>query len=154
MSVSSTTAFNLGTNVTDTIQQLLGNTPTHAFLPDYIRGLPQRLQRDDIDYLAAKGALTIPDVNLRNELLKAYIHYVHPYMPLLDLDEFLQTVARNDGLHRMSLLLFQAVMFAGTAFVAVEHLRNAGYASRKVARKVFFQRARVCALSSPGSHRR
>jgi hypothetical protein len=146
MSIGSTPAFNLDHNVTDTIQQLLGNHPTRGFLPDYIRGLPQRLQRDDIDYLAAKGALTIPDVDLRNELLKAYVHYVHPYMPLLDLDDFLQTIARNDGIHRMSLLLFQAAMFAGTAFVGIEHLRHAGYANRKVARKVFFQRARVCVL--------
>jgi hypothetical protein len=122
----------------------LGTPPACGFLPDYIRGLPPRLQHEDIDYLAAKGALTLPDVELRNELLKSYIHYVHPYMPLLDLDEFLQTIARNDGIHRMSLLLFQAVMFAGTAFVDMEHLRNAGYPNRKLARKVFFQRARVC----------
>jgi len=63
-------------------------TLTRGYLPDYIRGLPQRLQHEDIDYLAAKRALTIPDVELRNQLLKSYIHYVHPYMPLLDLDEF------------------------------------------------------------------
>ncbi|KAH8690839.1 putative C6 transcription factor [Talaromyces proteolyticus] len=135
--------FNLGSNVTDAIQQLLGSPRSRSVLPDYIRGLPQRLQRDDVEYLSAKGALTIPDTTLRNELLKAYIHYVHPYMPLLDLEEFLQVIARNDGIHRMSLLLFQAVMFAGTAFVDNEHLVNAGYSSRKVARKVFFQRARL-----------
>jgi hypothetical protein len=140
--------FGLSPNCVDTIQQLLdpgfGRPRPRGFLPDFIRGLPQRLQADDIDYLATKGALTIPDVELRNELLKSYIHYVHPYMPLLDLEEFLQTVARNDGIHRMSLLLFQAVMFAGTAFVHIKHLRAAGYQNRKSARKVFFQRARVC----------
>ena len=142
--------FGLNTNCVDTIQQLLdpgfGKGRSRGFLPDFIRGLPQRLQSDDIDYLATKGALTVPDVELRNELLKSYIHYVHPYMPLLDLEEFLQTIARNDGIHRMSLLLFQAVMFAGTAFVDMKHLRAAGYPNRKAARKVFFQRARVCMM--------
>lgn len=133
----------IGSNVTDAIQQLLGSPRPRSFLPEYIRGLPQRLQRDDVEYLVTKGALTIPDTTLRNELLKAYIYYVHPYMPLLDLEEFLQVIARNDGVHQMSLLLFQAVMFAGTAFVDVEHLLNAGYSSRKIARKIFFQRARV-----------
>ncbi|KAL2012772.1 hypothetical protein VTN00DRAFT_297 [Thermoascus crustaceus] len=135
-------------NVTSSIQQLLdpsfaASRAPRGFLPDYIRGLPQRLQPEDIDYLAAKGALTIPDLGLRNELLKSYIHYVHTYMPLLDLEEFLQTIARNDGIHRMSLLLFQAVMFAGTAFIDLKHLRAAGYQTRKAARKVFFQRARL-----------
>ncbi|KAJ5199619.1 hypothetical protein N7472_004823 [Penicillium cf. griseofulvum] len=135
-------------NVTSQIQQLLdpnfGNTRSASgFLPDYIRGLPARLQKEDIDYLAVKGALTIPDVPLRNELLKSYIHYVHTYMPLLDLEEFLQNISQNDGIHRISLLLFQAVMFAGVAFIDMKHLQAAGYQTRKVARKVFFQRARL-----------
>lgn len=135
-------------NATLQIQQLLdpsfGNNRTASgFLPDYIRGLPARLQKEDIDYLAAKGALSIPDVSLRNELLKAYVHYVHTYMPLLDLEEFLQTVVQNDGIHRISLLLFQAVMFAGMAFVDIKHLKAAGYQTRKAARKIFFQRARL-----------
>ena len=135
-------------HVTSQIQQLLD--PSFAspssgavVLPDYIRGLPARLQKEDIDYLAMKGALTIPDVTLRNELLKSYIHYVHTYMPLLDLEDFLQTIVQNDGINRMSLLLFQAVMFAGTAFIDLKHLHAAGYSSRKAARKAFFQRARL-----------
>ncbi|OJJ46303.1 hypothetical protein ASPZODRAFT_133335 [Penicilliopsis zonata CBS 506.65] len=132
-------------NMTAQIRQLLepSFSPASGFLPDYIRGLPPRLQKEDIDYLATKGALTVPDLTLRNELLKSYIHYVHTYMPLLDLEEFLQTIARNDGIHRMSLLLFQAVMFAGTAFIDLKHLLAAGYPNRKAARKVFFQRARL-----------
>jgi hypothetical protein len=134
-------------NVTSQIQQLLdpnfGNARANSFLPDYIRGLPARLLKEDIDYLAVKGALTIPDATLRNELLKSYIHYVHTYMPLLDLEEFLQTIAQNDGIHRISLLLFQAVMFAGVAFIDMKHLQAAGYQTRKAARKVFFQRARL-----------
>lgn len=135
-------------NVTNEIQQLLnpsfGAPPSSAvFLPDYIRGLPSRLQKEDIDYLSMKGALTVPDVGLRNELIKSYIHYVHTYMPLLDLEDFLQTISMNDGIHRMSLLLFQAVMFAGTAFVDIKHLQAAGYPNRKVARKIFFQRTRL-----------
>ncbi|RHZ47985.1 putative C6 transcription factor (Ctf1B) [Aspergillus thermomutatus] len=135
-------------HVTSQIQQLLDPSFSNArsggvLLPDYIRGLPSRLQKEDIEYLSMKGALTVPDVGLRNELLKAYIHYVHTYMPLLDLEEFLQTIVQNDGIHRMSLLLFQAVMFAGTAFIDLKHLHAAGYPSRKAARKVFFQRARL-----------
>ena len=113
-------------------------------LPEYIRPLPAKFQDDDIDFLHAKGALTIPNVDLRNELLKSYVQYVHNYMPLLDLDEFLGIVLRNDASQRLSLLLFQAVMFAGTAFIDFKHLRATGFETRKAARKAFFQRARVC----------
>ncbi|PWY71472.1 putative C6 transcription factor [Aspergillus heteromorphus CBS 117.55] len=135
-------------HVTSQIQQLLDPSFASArsggvSLPDYIRGLPPRLQKEDIDYLSMKGALTVPDVGLRNELLKSYLHYVHTYMPLLDLEDFLQTIVQNDGTRRMSLLLFQAVMFAGTAFIDLKHLHAAGYPTRKAARKAFFQRARL-----------
>lgn len=113
-------------------------------LPDYIQPLPCKFLTEDIDYLERKGALTIPSDSLRNELLKSYIQYVHTYMPLLDLDDFLRVIMRNDASRRLSLLLFQAVMFAGTAFVDIKHLQAAGFGSRKAARKAFFQKARVC----------
>ncbi|KAK2865033.1 hypothetical protein FQN49_003979 [Arthroderma sp. PD_2] len=112
-------------------------------LPDYIQPLPCKFQTDDIDYLERKGALTIPSDSLRNELLKSYIRYVHTYMPLLELDDFLRVIVRNDASRRLSLLLFQAVMFAGTAFIDVKHLKAAGFESRKAARKAFFQKARL-----------
>ncbi|KAK2770707.1 hypothetical protein FQN53_005375 [Emmonsiellopsis sp. PD_33] len=144
--------FNCG--LTSTVQQLLGTdigqpvSPQlpqrpKGWLPDFIRPLPAKFQSDDIAYLEAKGALTIPYPELRNELLKSYVQYVHPYMPLLELDAFLRTIVRNDSSRRMSLLLFQAVMFAGTAFISMKHLNAAGYESRKDARKAFFQRARL-----------
>ena len=98
---------------------------------------------DDIEFLQRKGALTVPDTRLRNELLRSYVQYVHPYMPLLDLKEFLHPIEKNDGNSPVSLLLFQAVMFAATAYVDMRFLQAQGFNNRKAARKVFFQRARV-----------
>ncbi|KAH0536119.1 hypothetical protein FGG08_006985 [Glutinoglossum americanum] len=113
-------------------------------LPDYIKPLPVRIAPDDVEYLAKKGALTVPEVGLRNELLRSYLEYVHPYMPLLELHNFLNIVERGNGsTGKLSLLLFQAVMFAGTAFVDMKHLGDAGYTSRKAARKAFFQKTRL-----------
>ena len=112
-------------------------------LPSYIRALPPRVMAEDIEYLQRKGALTVPDTRLRNELLRSYVQYVHPYMPLLDLKDFLQPIERNDGNSPISLLLFQAVMFAATAYVDMRFLHAQGFESRKAARKVLFQRARV-----------
>ncbi len=103
---------------------------------------------DDIQYLWKKGALTIPDVAFRNALLQAYVEYVYPYMPLIELHDFLRIVDRNDGeTGKISLVLFQAVMFAGTAFVDKAYLTAAGYSTRKAARKAFYQKARVSSLT-------
>lgn len=115
-----------------------------TLLPPYLKPLPKRMTSDDISYLYKKGALTTPDISFRNELLRSYIEHVHPYMPLLDLHEFLRIIDQGDGINgKASLIVFQAVMFAGAAFVDMVHLSNAGYSTRKAARKSFYQKARV-----------
>jgi hypothetical protein len=85
---------------------------------------------------------------------------VHPNIPLLDLEEFLSAVKygheafdgqqgrgveRENALKKqIPLLLFQAVMFAGVSFVPLRSLKDAGYATRDVAKRVFFSRVRLC----------
>lgn len=116
-------------------------------LPGYLKALPQRMTSVDIDYLFAKGALSLPSHPVRNALLRSYIEYVHPYMPLIEVHEVLRVIEDGTGAAgRISLLLFHAIMFAGTAFVDMDYLRSAGYTNRKAARKAFFQKARVCAV--------
>ncbi|KAJ4248462.1 hypothetical protein NW762_012799 [Fusarium torreyae] len=111
-------------------------------LPVFIRPLPPRITPCDLEYLANKDALNIPDDALRNELLRAYAEIVHPFMPAVDLHAFLDSVLEPRP-QSVSLLLFQAVMFASIAFVDVGLLQSKGYSSRKVARKVFFNRVRL-----------
>ncbi|KAK8192045.1 fungal-specific transcription factor domain-containing protein [Phyllosticta paracitricarpa] len=115
-----------------------------AGLPLYIKPLPPRIGPDEIAYLEKKGALTIPHPELRTELLRAYVEFVHPFMPLLDLHDFLIAADASDGSNgKISLILFQAVMFAGSAFADMSFLRKAGYSNRKEARKDFFQKTRL-----------
>ncbi|KAJ5465297.1 uncharacterized protein N7458_000983 [Penicillium daleae] len=113
-----------------------------AKLPGFVRKPSSRLQVEDVDYLALTGALTVPDTELRNELLKAYVHYVHPSMPILDISVLIQSIVLENGMRPLSLLLFQAMMFAAMVYIDFEHPRVAGYANRKVARETFFMRAR------------
>lgn len=127
--------------------------PLSPEIPYFIKPLPPRIGPDEIQYLAKKKVLTVPGPGLRNELLKAYIEFVHPYMPVLDLYDFVKIVNSGNGqFGRISLILYQAVMFAGSAFIDMSHLYNAGYSSRKHARRDFFQRTRVrkvhCLLES------
>lgn len=117
---------------------------TLAKLPLFIKPLPAKIGPDEVSYLEKKGALNLPKSTLRSEIFRAYVEFVHPYMPLLDLHNFLMIVDHPDGSRgRVSLILFQAAMFAGSAFVDMQYLRAAGYATRKEARKDFFQKTRV-----------
>ncbi|KAJ5661522.1 fungal-specific transcription factor domain-containing protein [Penicillium maclennaniae] len=112
-------------------------------LPVYIKPLATHILADDIDYLAKKDALSIPDDDLRNELLRQYIKLVHPSMPILDVSQFVTPIIKADGSNPVSLLLFQAVMFVSSSFVDIDILCCRGYTSRKSARKRFFNRVRL-----------
>ncbi|KAL5406128.1 hypothetical protein PMIN04_012140 [Paraphaeosphaeria minitans] len=113
-------------------------------LPQFIKPLPAKIGPEEISYLEKKQALKVPKGALRSEMLRAYVEFVHPYMPLLDLHDFLTVINKSDGSNgKVSLILFQAVMFAGSAFIDMEYLRTAGYVTRKEARKDFFQKTRI-----------
>lgn len=122
----------------------LEDVDTSTLLPAFIPVFPAKISAQDIRFLREKGAVTLPSRALQSALLQAYAEYVHPYMPLLDMHEFLEIVNTTDGSRgQVSLFLYQAVMFAATAFVDMKYLREAGFLSRKAARKAFFQRTRV-----------
>ena len=113
-------------------------------VPDFVKPFPDKIGPDEAHYLSAKGALSIPDPELKTALLQAYVDFVYPFMPTIDLNEFLGIVQREDGVYgKVSLLVFQAIMFAGSTFVDMAHLRRAGFHRRQEARKFFYQKARL-----------
>ena len=112
-------------------------------LPAYIKPLPARIGADEVAHLAKKGALTIPPVALRDALLQSYIEFLHPFMPIFDIQDLVHSVNCTSGQGQISLLVFQAIMFSGVASVDVKFLQAAGYATRREARRDFFQRTRV-----------
>lgn len=116
---------------------------TEIVLPQYIKPVPPRIMAEDQDYLRKKGAFIIPDAGFRNELLRCYVQFVHPFLPLIDLREFLAAIEKNEPTNTVSLLLFQAVMFAGTAYIDMRYLLAQGYVTRREARKSFFQRIKL-----------
>ncbi len=80
------------------------------------------------------------------ELLTSYCNWVHPQLPFLDLDVFLASVLdrqAGEAAPPTSLLLFQAVMFAGSAHTDEKVFRVHGYPSKIEAQNLFFQRVKV-----------
>ncbi|KIW42594.1 uncharacterized protein PV06_06126 [Exophiala oligosperma] len=112
-------------------------------LPSYIRPIRPSIKRQDIDFLSSRGALAIPNDDLRDQLLRCFVLYVYPYMPVVDLEELLGAIDGTNNSPKISLTLFQAVMFAGSAFVDLEQLQNAGYENRRAARAAYYQKVKM-----------
>lgn len=121
-----------------------GSSAQGDALPPWLKPLPAHLSAEDVDYIRRKGALIIPEPNLRDDLLKNYIEFVHPSLPLLDLVAFqasLQDPARHG---QISLLLFHAVMFTSTSWANIKLVRSLGYWTRAAIRRAYYKRFKVC----------
>lgn len=120
-----------------------------------VRPLLSRITLEDAMYLSLKGALDVPEGPFCDALIEAFINYVHPFLPIVDLADFLQLMQRHQDeialgkndfgqiTSQGSLLLVQAVMFSASAFVDAQYLREAGYTSRRAARKSFFEKTKA-----------
>lgn len=124
-------------------------------VPSCIRPLPPHMSGSVADLLQAKGALKVPVAALRDVIWKAYLRHVQPSLPLLDVQKF--SSAMNDpGAQKsqISLLLYQAVMFAGFLFVDLSDPYFAGLHSRKDILKSMFENIKVKFINiQPNSHR-
>ncbi|KAF9890431.1 hypothetical protein FE257_005836 [Aspergillus nanangensis] len=98
---------------------------------------------EDYQYLYNKGCLTLPPLSLRNQLLQAYIKWIHPLLPLLDVSGFLQEVLLHDDRRFRSPLLYQSVMFAGSAFLDSDHILATGYSELIHLRQALFQNCKA-----------
>lgn len=118
------------------------HSPMSEALPSFIAPLSTRMSPDDLAFIARKGAMTIPEPELRDEILRSYLFSVHPFMPMLDAKPFLHAILKGQRQHQVSLLLFQAVMFAGLHSLPLTVIRRLGFQTTKHARQIFFGRVK------------
>lgn len=120
--------------------------------PSYLTCDLSRISNEDISYLQGKGCFHLPKKDILDDLFTCYFDYVHPHMPFIDETEFWEVYLRRDvesrpahrcNESRISLLLFQAILFAATTCAPLSVLRRAGYSSRKIARRDAFFRVRA-----------
>ncbi|OQU96208.1 Fungal Zn2-Cys6 binuclear cluster domain-containing protein [Cladophialophora immunda] len=118
-------------------------------LPAFIKPLPDTLDSADLQYLHAKGALSLPSTQFLDVCIARYLEFTHPLLPLLEKRQLLSILAREEGnVDQISLLLFQAVMCSGVTFVEDQWIAREGFDSRQAARRAFFGRAKVLFYSN------
>ncbi|KAJ5383898.1 Transcription factor [Penicillium concentricum] len=84
----------------------------------------------------------MPPRPFRLALVRAYINYIHPRVPFVDIRKLLQAISTEDPSQHISILLLQAIFFAGSVFVSSTELSAAGYRNKATACGELFARAR------------
>lgn len=112
-------------------------------LPNFISPIKPGRCHQHSGYLKSQQALDFPPVTLRNALITSYVQYVYPQLPCVDIHHMLQAIATDGKAARVSILLLQAVLLAGSAHVEKEYLLEAGYQNRTELRQDLSDRVRL-----------
>ncbi|KAL4861702.1 hypothetical protein BDV12DRAFT_203756 [Aspergillus spectabilis] len=101
--------------------------------------------RDSDTFLCSMGCLSVPRRALLDDFTHNYFAYIHPAIPVLDealLGRILNEKHRaNDG--KISVLVFQALLFAGSAYASLDTVKACGFADVRAARRGFYRRAKI-----------
>lgn len=117
----------------------------HFLIPENIevraRNVPRDLhfETEEKESLRRNGALSKPSKAVSNELVKTFFRWTYPVFPILDRAEFLKLYEDGTG----SLLVLQAVFFAGATHCDISVIRLAGFETRNAARLTFYRRAKA-----------
>jgi hypothetical protein len=72
----------------------------HILVPD---GKTKLLAPEDLDYLRLKGAFSLPEKYVCDQLIRTYFHYVHPFCPIIEAKSFLPAYEKGEtdkfGIH-------------------------------------------------------
>lgn len=115
---------------------------TQLGLPNYITPVPESIDCDVLRLLNHKGAISIPSKDVVDELLRGFVCYVYPLLPIVDLGSFIDAMNGTSG-DTISLLLFQAVMMVGAVFTDLSHLQQSDFQSSTDVQRMFFERVKL-----------
>ncbi|KAL4789285.1 hypothetical protein BDV19DRAFT_397190 [Aspergillus venezuelensis] len=108
----------------------------------------QALDKEDVAYMRSKGCFSVPDQRVLDDFINQYFLHIHPETPVLDEAGFWrlykgdESRSTNPG-EKMSLFVFQALLFRAVSYVSQETILRCGYADKETARAAFYKRAKL-----------
>ncbi|KAH7000026.1 fungal-specific transcription factor [Ilyonectria destructans] len=119
----------------------------YSYYPFLTMGNLPNIPPQDVNFLELQGCLRVPTRTMLDEFLQQYFLHVHPLLPLINEGDFWDLYCHSTGsgmlTERMSLLLFQAILFASCNFVSRTTIKALGFPSIRVARATFYRRAKL-----------
>ena len=82
----------------------------------------------------------LPPLQVQQELIRCFFHYVFPVMPIVDAKDFLEAYGRNPN--SVSPLLLWSMFFAAANFVDKDYLRMNRLPPRKILKEQYYQHAK------------
>ena len=128
-------------------QPSLSSDVVHSYYPFLtISNLPN-IPAQDVNFLESQGCLRVPTRALLDDFVQQYFMHVHPLLPLVNEGDFWDIYCQNanEGAanDRISLLVFQSILFASCNFVSKSTIKALGYPTIRAARASLYRRAKL-----------
>lgn len=104
------------------------------------------LTREDVAFLNSKGCLQIPAPVYLEEFVRQYFLHIQPCTPIIDESLFWDLYHNKPSklsTLKLSLLLFQSILFASSPYISVETAQLCGFNDKRNAWNTLYQRAKV-----------
>ncbi|GKT53821.1 fungal specific transcription factor [Colletotrichum tofieldiae] len=128
-----------------------GSRPAPTVIYSHLRfltiGSLHMISSEDVNYLELQGCLHLPARPMLDDFVEQYYLHVHPLVPLIDeggfWDMYSQTEKESVSDVKMSLLLFQSMLFSSCTFVPFDTIEKLGFSTFRTARAAFYRRVKV-----------
>ncbi|KAF6826126.1 cutinase transcription factor 1 beta [Colletotrichum plurivorum] len=130
--------------ITEKAKDNVPQQPQHsAPFPRFIKSL-NTTNEACFRFLLAEGAIALPSLPLQQALVKSYIEYAYPRMPVLDLEKLCGILdLEGETNDQISLLLYHTILWAGSSHVRTCDLLDTGYANKRTLRDTLYRRVEL-----------
>ncbi|KAI0409888.1 hypothetical protein F4802DRAFT_542484 [Xylaria palmicola] len=119
---------------------------TYSYYPFLSINNLHNVMPHDVNFLESQGCLRIPTRAILDEFVQQYFLHVHPLLPFIDEGDFWHLYC-NQGTgskgERMSLLVFQAMLFSCCNFVSKTSIKALGFPNIRSARATLYRRTKL-----------
>ncbi|KAI0141635.1 hypothetical protein GGR57DRAFT_403338 [Xylariaceae sp. FL1272] len=119
---------------------------TYSYYPFLTINNLHNIMPQDVNYLESQGCLRVPTRDILDEFVKQYFLHVHPLLPLINEGDFWDLYCHqgNGGTtEKLSLLVFQAMLFSCCNFVSKTTINSLGFPNIRAARATFYRRTKL-----------
>ncbi|KAI0517129.1 hypothetical protein F5B22DRAFT_604986 [Xylaria bambusicola] len=127
-------------------QVIISADITYSYYPFISISNLHNVMPQDVNYLDSQGCLRIPTRAILDEFMQQYFLHVHPLMPFLNEGDFWNLYCHQGSggsSEKMSLLVFQAMMFSCCNFVSKTSIKALGFPDIRTARATLYRRTKL-----------
>jgi hypothetical protein len=119
---------------------------TYSYYPFLSINNLHNIMPQDVNYLESQGCLRVPTREILDEFVQQYFLHIHPMLPMINEGDFWDMyghLGSGGSGEKMSLIVFQSMLFVSCNFVSKTSIKALGFPSIRAARATLYRRCKL-----------